>query len=623
MLGMNAGSGCKDSSRVGDSRGLLGAGLLGRTVAAGATVLSLGSAPVWAAAGPSVAILEIEGTPTNIPAASSIFVTDESPSLLELVETLDTLAVDDEFAGVLIRLKDPALSATQVEELGSAMRRIRDAGKRVDLFAEGYGTSELLLGSHADRVLMQKGGMVSFPGMYMEEMFLADTLSWVGVRAQLVQVGDYKGANEQMTRTAPSPQWDQNISSLLDGMYGNMRQHIMEGRGLSGPELDEAMKVAWMASGDEAVEVGLIDGEVDLPALPQLLGSAYGGDVTWVKDPYGEDDEKIDFSNPFALLGQLGKPSEVTISGPTIAVLHIDGTIIDGDSSEGGLFGGGGSVGSRTVRNAIEEILKEPMIKGVVVRVDSPGGSAIASEVMWQGLDRLKGEKPVWVSVGAMAASGGFYVLSAGDKVFVNPSSIVGSIGVVGGKYSMAELYEKGKVQIVERSRGPMASMFGSSEAWGETELAAIRDRMTQTYDLFTSRVSQGRPGMDLSKTAEGRLFVGSDAVELNMADEIGGLDDAINELAVELDMEDFGVAHYPAPPSFEDMLGNMLGGIVAAPDLGSRLSNDLAPGALGSVLKGVLGEARYRAAVDSLNGITLLQREPVLLVNPRALIFR
>jgi protease-4 len=597
--------------------------MLGRVAVAGVTVLSLTAGPAWAAAGPSVAILEIEGTPSNMPAATSIFSTDDSPSLLELVEALDTLAADDEFAGVLIRLKDPALSATQVEELGSAMRRVRDAGKRVDLFAEGYGTSELLLGSHADRVLMQKGGMVSFPGMYMEEMFLADTLSWVGVKAQLVQVGAYKGANEQMTRTSPSPEWDENISSLLDGMYGNMRSDIMQGRGLSGPELDEAMKVAWMASGSEAVGVGLIDAEVDLPALPQFLSSAYGGDVTWVNDPYGEGDMKIDFSNPFALLAQLGQSSKVAVTGPTIAVLHIDGTIIDGDSSQGGLFGGGGSVGSRTVRNAIETILKEPLIKGVVVRVDSPGGSAIASEVMWQGLERLKSEKPVWVSVGAMAASGGFYVLSAGDRVFVNPSSIVGSIGVVGGKFSMAELYEKGKIHIVERSRGPMASMFGSSEAWGETELAAIRDRMTQTYDLFTSRVSQGRPGMDLSKTAEGRLFVGSDAIELDMADEIGGLDDAINEMAFEMDLEDFSIAHYPAPPSFEDMLSNMLGGMISAPDLGARLSNDLAPGAMGSLMRGLLGDARYRAAVDSLNGLTLLQREPVLLVTPRALIFR
>ncbi len=593
---------------------------LGRLLIAGAASV-LAAVGLPAAAAPSVAVLEIKGTPAETQGAAGLFGDGNTQTLLGLVETLDTLAVDDAFSGVLIRLKDAALGYTQVEELSAAIRRVREAGKRVDLFAEGYGTTELLLGAHADKVLLQTGGMVSFPGMFMEEMFLADTLSWVGVKAQLVQVGDYKGANEQMTRTAPSPQWDQNISSLLDGLYGNMRSDIMDGRGLSDAQLDDAMKIAWMANGTEAIQSGLIDAEVDLPTLPDWLKSAYGESVKWVNDPYAHRRAKMDFSNPFAILSQLGKSSEIRISQPTIAVLHINGTIMDGDSSSGGFFGGGSTVGSRTVRNAIEQILKEDLIKGVIVRVDSPGGSAIASEVMWQGLERLKTKKPVWVSVGSMAASGGFYVLSAGDKVFVNPSSIVGSIGVVGGKYSMGELYEKAKVHIVERSRGPMAGLFGSSEAWNAQELEAVRDRMAQTYDLFTSRVEAGRPGIDLSKTAEGRLFVGSDAINLNMADALGGLDDAVNQLAAQVDLSDFEVVHYPAPPSFEQMLEQMFGGFLQAPVAGASM--EIAPGSVGAMLRGVLGEQRYRSVVDSLNGITLLQREPVLLVNPRTIIIR
>jgi protease IV len=591
----------------------------GRMLTVGVSLLAAAGLPV--AATPSVAVLEIKGTPAEMQSGFTLLGDSGAPTLLGLIETLDTLAVDDEFSGVLIRLKDPALGYTQVEELAAAIRRVRDAGKRVDLFAEGYGTTELLLGSHVDQVLMQSGGMVSFPGMFMEEMFLADTLSWVGVKAQLVQVGDYKGANEQMTRTSPSPQWDQNITSLLDGMYGNMRSDLTEGRNLTGEQLDEAMKIAWMANGTEAIESGLIDAEVDLPSLPEWLKGAYGESVRSVSNPYAARESDIDFSNPFAILSQLGKSSEIRIDQPTIAVLHINGTIMDGDSSSGGLFGGGSSVGSRTVRNAIEQIMKEDLIKGVIVRVDSPGGSAIASEVMWQGLQRLKTEKPVWVSVGSMAASGGFYVLSAGDRVFVNPSSIVGSIGVVGGKYSMGELYDKAKIHIVERSRGPAANLFASSEAWGPRELYMIRDRMAQTYDLFTSRVEAGRPGIDLSKTAEGRLFVGSDAIDLNMADAIGGLDEAVNQLAAEVDLSDFEVVHYPAPPSLEKMLEQMLGGFVQAPSLTG--TGHIAPGSFGAMLRGVLGEHRYRSVVDSLNGITLLQREPVLLVNPRTIIIR
>lgn len=583
-----------------------------------AGTLGIAGACLPAVAGPSVAILEIEGSPAEVETGFT-WLGDGGQTLLGLVETLDTLAIDDEFSGVLIRLKDASLGYTQVEELGSAMQRVRDAGKRVDLFSEGYGTTDLLLGAHADQVLIQTGGGVSFPGLYMEEMFLADTLEWVGVQAQLVQVGDYKGANEQMTRSAPSPEWDQNISSLLDAMYANMRADMKAGRDLDDAALDDAMKVAWMADGGDAVRVGLIDAQVDLPELSEYLSASYGGDVEWVRDPYAVGGKgAMDFSNPFALFSQLSESSKkITIDHPTIAVLHVNGTIIDGDSSSGGLFGGGSSVGSRTIRNAIEDIIKEPLIKGVVIRIDSPGGSAIASEVMWQGVQRLRESKPVWVSVGGMAASGGYYVLSAGEKVFVNPSSIVGSIGVVGGKYSLGDLYEKAHVNIVGRSRGPMAGLFGSAEPWNAQQIAAVRERMTSTYELFTSRVTEGRPGIDLSKTAEGRLFVGSDAIGLRMADELGGLDDAVNELAFTLDVSDFDVVHYPAPPGFEDFLENMLGGMASAPKL------EIGPGSVGAALRGIIGDARYDAAVDTLNGISLLQKEPVLLVNPRTIFFK
>ena len=594
---------------------------LGRVLSAGAVVsvacLQALAGGVGSAA-PSVAVIEIQGSPAEVEVGFT-WLGDGGQTLLGLVETLDTLAVDDEFSGVLIRLKDSALGYTQVEELASAMQRVRDAGKRVDVFAEGYGTTDLLLGAHADQVMIQTGGGVSFPGLYMEEMFLADTLSWVGVKAQMIQVGDYKGANEQMTRSSPSPEWDQNISSLLDAMYENMRSDMKAGRDMNDRELDEAMRQTWMASGSEAVKAGLIDAEVDLPALPAYLKTVYGGDVKWVNDPYAVASSGPDFSNPFALFAQLGQggSAKINVDHPTIAVLHINGTIMDGDSSSGGLFGGGTTVGSRTIRNAIEDIRKEPLIKGVVIRIDSPGGSAIASEVMWQGVMRLREEKPVWISVGGMAASGGYYILSAGEKVFVNPSSIVGSIGVVGGKYSMGELYEKAQIKIVERARGPMAGLFGSADAWDTAEVAAVREQMTQTYDLFTSRVTAGRPGIDLGKTAEGRLFVGTDAVGLKMADEIGGLDDAVNALASRVDVSDFDVIHYPAPPGIEDVIEQMLGGFISAPKI------ELGPASVGAALQGLIGEQRYQAAVDTLNGITLLQKEPVLLINPRMIYIR
>lgn len=580
-------------------------------------LVSLVGTPVVLAEDVSLAVIEINGSPAEVELGYS-WLGDGTGSLLGIVSTIDTLAYDDEFAGLVLRLKDTALSMTQVEEIGSAIARLRDEGKKVHIFAEGYGTSDLVLASYADEVILQRGGYVSFPGLHAEEMYLADTLSWVGVKAQLVQVGDYKGANEQMTRSQPSPSWDQNINQLLDAMYANIRSKLMDGRDLTEEELDESMRVIWAANGEEAIQAGVVDAEVDLPELRDYFSEEYNGEVTWVSDPYDTGDGGESFS-PFSIFSGLGMKTNgpVNVDHPTIAVLHINGTIIDGDSSSGGLLGGGSSVGSRTIRNAIETIMNEDLIEGVIVRIDSPGGSAIASEIMWQGIERLKTEKPVWVSVGSMAASGGYYVLSAGDKVFVNPSSIVGSIGVVGGKYAMGDLYEKAKINIVERSRGPMGDLFSSTAAWDSDQLTMMRREMAKTYDLFTSRVVAGREGIDLGKTAEGRLFVGSDAIALKMADEIGGIDDAINGLAAEVGIVDFDVVHYPQPPSFEEMLMEQFGQFLSSPKISIEI-NPFEP-----VLRSLLGNARYESAVETLNALSLLERERVLLVNPRVIFIR
>jgi len=521
---------------------------------------------------------------------------------------------------VVIRLKDAALSTTQVEELAAAIALVRGNGKKVHVFSETYGASDLLLAAASDGGLLQTGGMVSLPGMYMEEMYLADTLGWLGVTAQLIQVGDYKGANETMTRSAPSEAWDQNISGLLDGLYENQRTHLAEGFGFSTAQLDAAYEAGWWADGGSAKTVGLIADEVDLPNIKPWLADAYGVDaVDWVSNPYTMSAAALDTSNPFALLGQLLSPPQAQrATEPTIAVLHIDGTIVDGDSSSGGgLLGGGKSTGSRDIRNAIEQILKDDYIEGVVVRIDSPGGSAMASEVMWQGLERLKAEKPVWVSVGSMAASGGYYTLVAGQKVYVNPSSIVGSIGVVGGKYAMDELYDKLKIHTVSRSRGPRADLMASSTPWDEIQQGLIRTKMAETYKLFEGRVAAGRPDADLSSIAEGRLFTGTDAIGLSMADEIGGLEVAITDLAAELGIAPDTVLHFPAPPSFDQLLEQMLGRFVQAPAVSSPAAS-ITP--LVGPVRELLGPDRFDAVVDQLNGLLQLRDEPVLLVSPRAL---
>jgi protease-4 len=572
-----------------------------------------------------VATIELKGVLADRKAPPNPFgFAGAGRSMREVLAALDTAAGRADLAGVLIQLKDAQINSAQIEELGRAMKRLRDAGKKVHLFSYGYGTGELLLGSFADEVIVQSGGGVSLPGMHMDEMYLADMLAWVGAKPDMVQVGDYKGASETIANSKPSGPWNQNIDQLLDSMYANVRSHLKAGRKMDDAALDKAMDAAWMATADDAKRVGLVDAAVDLAGLAEHLKARYGKDVSWDKSLLGDADKKPDFSNPFAIFAQLMSASaEREPTQPTIAVLHIDGAIVDGNSGGGGLFGGGDSVGSITVRRALSKIEANDMVKGVVVRIDSPGGSAIASEVIWQGLKRVAAKgKPVWVSVGSMAASGGYYIAVAGDRVYVNPSSIVGSIGVVGGKIALGGVYEKLKINVVSRSRGPRAAMNGGAAPWNDEQRGYVRQRMKDIYDLFASRVTAGRTGINLSETAEGRLFTGGKAVELKMADRIGGLQDAVDDLAKDLGLSAgaYEIMDYPAPPGIDEVLGQMFG--ANAPGV-SGVATRLTAAQFDAVGTELLGPAQWRAARRAMAGLFELRREPVLLTSPSVLIVR
>lgn len=567
----------------------------------------------------SVALVELEEAVLERPEEIAFALGGESdPTIVQIVETIERVAGSPEYDALVFRLKGTMLTMTQAEEIGVALQSVTDADKDVHLFAEFYGPAELVLGSYASELIMQSGGAVSLPGMYMEEMFLADTLDWIGVEADFVQVGDYKGAAEALSRSGPSKEWDQNISSLLDSLYFNLRTHIRDGRSLTDAQLDNAMREGIWSDAQTAIRTGLIDADVDLPDLEKHLSTRYNAGIEW-NPIHFHTGSSMDMSNPFAIFSLLSKKPQHTPTGPTIAVVHIDGAIVDGESSSGGLFDSSTSVGSRTIRRALAQIEDDPNIRGVIVRINSPGGSATASEVIWRGLRKVAATKPVWASVGDMAASGGYYIAVGTSRIHVNPSSIVGSIGVVGGKLTMGGLYDELKINVVPRARGPRAEMMSTVRPWNQEQREFIRERMTETYDLFTKRVTTGRPGIDLSRTAEGRLFAGPDAVKLNMADGIATLDQTIDRLASELGLGqgEYDVYHYPAPRSFEEIIEEAFGGMAKSPGATG------AKGVAAATLAELFGPRAWPSVRDSLDALSQIREEPVLLTSPRVLIFR
>lgn len=552
-------------------------------------------------------------------------------TLAGVVSKFNDAASRPDVRALLVHLKDLQVNRSQMDTIGAAMQRVRDAGKEVHVYATNYGPSELLLGCFADQIIIQPGGIVTFPGMYVEEMFLADTLGLVGIKADMLQVGDYKGASEQLARSTPSPEWSENIDGLLDDLWAQMCERLAIGRDLDDEELETALAQGWLAPWDRAMQIGLVDKAVDIVDLTDEMSAAYdGAEITQTLGDTrtGDSFSLGEFSEVMKLYSRLFAGPEYNVRRDTIAVVYIDGTIVDGKSTRGGLFGGGESTGDRTVRKALKTIEEDDRIKGLVVRINSPGGSAIASEMIWQGLRRVAAYKPVFVSVGTMAASGGYYCAVGGDQIFVDPGSIVGSIGVVSGKLVMGGLYDTLKVGITPRARGPMAHLNSSAEPFSPAERAALETWMVEVYEQFADHVKTARGSqVDLNKIAEGRLFTGRQAVRNGMADGLADFDQTVRLLADKVGLRDgsYDVMTFPGPQSLEEMLEQMFPFLASARarNVAAALGHDLGQAALDGVIKRIVGPAHWDEVCNALNGLLLLQHEPAVLVTPRILLFR
>ncbi len=538
-------------------------------------------------------------------------------TLQSVLDRIEYVRTRDDHTGLVISLDQPQLSLTQCTAIATAIQRLRDAGKPVVAFAEVYSLRDYLIASAADRVVLQHKGGVELTGLSVEELYLAGMLKKIGVEADFVQVGKYKGADEPLTRTGPSEAWDENFNSLLDDLYAQVLTQIAAGRGKTEAEIEALMADAWTLTDEELLERGAVDELADGDLL-DVTTAAYGDDFVWDTE-LGLSEKASTPDNPFALFTLLFQEPTRRTTRPTIAVINAVGPIMSGESSVGdGLFTSD-SVGSRSIVAALEEVLNDDNIKGAVVHIDSPGGSALASEVIWQAMRELGEEKPLYVSVGSMAASGGYYMACAADRVYVQPQSIVGSIGVVGGKLALGGLYDWAGINVVRRNRGPSADLFNSVEPFTEAQRGQVREAMEVVYEQFLDRVKAGRGERlgDVSEVAAGRLFTGSTAVDNGMADLIGSAEKATGDLADAqgLGEGEYDVVNLPAPMSLSEYLDGVFG--VRSP--GVKVE---APAAA-VALKRVLGDAAWSQVTRTLTGLMLLRTEPILTLMPAAIVVR
>ena len=544
------------------------------------------------------------------PADFSLFGDDGSMTLRSVIERLHQARDDKEIKGALITLGDTGVNFSQAQELRDALRELTRAGKSTFVYSDDYDTDTYILASGAKHVCMLEGGEIMIPGVGLETTFYKGLFDKIGVKADYVQIGEYKGADEEYTRTGASPELKGELTKLTDGLYGQIVEQIAQARNLTENQVKGIIDDT-ILDAQAAKDRGLVDELTDQDSLRKLITKEVGNDIDLVAD-YGRNAQVgPDVSNPMALFSLLMKKPKPESDKPQIALVYADGVITDGEAG-GGLFEESG-VGSEDMRKAMRLASRDENIKAIVLRIDSPGGSALASEVMWQAVRHAAEKKPVIISVGSMAASGGYYLASAGDHIFADASAIVGSIGVVGGKFVFKGVYDWAGVSTETFSRGRNAGLFSSAEPWDDRQRQLVTKWMEGTYKQFTSRVMKTRAGKikDIDAVARGRIFLAKDAKALGMVDDIGGIDAAITYAAKDAGLESgkYEIRTVPAPKSLGDLL--MGGGAEAAFPFKPQITID-PRSALGS-----LSPTLRKAISQKLQLLRILSARPVVLMSP------
>lgn len=485
-------------------------------------------------------------------------------NLREIVNRLEKAAKDKSIAGVVLDIQNPAIGRGKIDELRGAISRFRATGKKTYAMMESAMPADYLVACACDEIVMPETGIIVLPGVHAEATFYKKLLDKLGIEADFIHIGDYKGAAEPMTREQYSEPVRENMTSVIDSMYDDMVTTIVKDRPISIAQARDIIDTG-LVTAKQAKELGLIDRIAYTETLRDELAKTYEAEpLVYVKN-YGQKEVDTDFSGPMgffklmqAMMG--GNTSSSGKKGKKIAVVYAVGPIVSG-KSESGVFGGQ-NMGSTTIVEALREANKDKDVVAIVLRVDSPGGSAIASDLIWHETQVI--EKPIVASMGDVAASGGYYISMGTDKIVATPGTITGSIGVVGGKMAIRGLFDKVGITTETIERGKNSGLFSSSGKFTDSQRKVVLNMMEDIYGQFTEKAAKGRnmPLEKLRGLAGGRIYTGRQAKELGLIDELGTLDDAINEAKKLVGLKkdaDVKIEVLPEPTNFfETLFGNM-----------------------------------------------------------------
>jgi protease-4 len=601
----------------------------------GCVVLSFMAAlPAVAGEKDVVALFKLKGPLPEAPDAfglGELFEGKARLNMFDLLEKLRQACSDDHVRAVVFDIEEAQLGLGQIQELRAQFETLRAAGKDILIFCEVLTNQKLLLGSAASRLILLPTGEVVFNGFYGEGLYFKNMLDKIGLQADILHCGSYKSAGEPLYRTGPSKEAEEQTNRLLDSVFEQVIQQIAESRRLKPERVRQLIDVGWF-SAKEALEANLVDGLQYREDFINGLKKSYGQDIKVVGNYGKKAGPELNFDNPFAVFFQLFSEMKKSKEKPekaAIAVVYVDSMITQGES-EPSLFGGSSNSGSTTVRKAIADAAKEDAVKALILRVNSPGGSAIASEIICEATKRFKETgRPVVISMGNVAGSGGYYVATLGDTIFAEPCTITGSIGVVGGKIVTKGLWNWVGVTSAEYRRGKMSDIMNTNREFTEDQRAVIQGMMNRVYEEFKGRVKEGRGERikgDLEPLAGGRVYTGKEALPLGLVDRLGGFADAIRYTAEKADLgSEYELRIYPRPKTLIDILADLFGGqkeeeeFAGLPALGSTLGGRFTK--LPTVVAALqaaeaVDPAKARALQVFMAQLELFGRESVLVID-------
>ena len=452
-----------------------------------------------------------EEVPEEPPSQIGNLLERRPPSLRTLVESIDRAGRDPKVKALVLRVGIlPDAGWGKVQELRDAIERYRLSGKPAYAHLEICGNREYYLATACTKVYAIPTALLNVTGLAAEVTFFRRSLDKLGVEAQFEGVGKYKNAPNQFTEDHLTGPHREQTEALLDSLYSQYVAAIGASRHKTAAEVQGIVDHG-PYDGSGALAAGLVDELIYLDQVEERLKTT----ERLNPGPYVKGTRGFAFDRR-----------------PKLAVVYAVGDIIPGESRNGP-FGGDGFVGSDTVAAALRTAREDDSIRGVILRVDSPGGAGTASEVIWREVALTRKQKPVVASMGDVAASGGYYISMGTDAIVAQPGTITGSIGVFGGKFTLRGLYDKLGVTREIIPRGAHAAIFSEYRPWTEEERNRIHDEMVAFYHDFVSKVAAGRQKSysDIDAVAQGRVWTGTDALRIGLVDRLGGLDTALGIL--------------------------------------------------------------------------------------------